>query len=278
MQKPNLSPITRLQAAAASVIPSLYDTPDPARVLLLSVSHWTGVVDWDVAQAHGVVGGIVKFMDGKSNVKFAEENYKGLVDRKMFVGGYSWLHRAAILSPGTAAREYLAFLKDHPCTIRPAVDFEWTADGNPYFDDLYGFAVPFSDGYGKFPMVYTAPGYWNDPALIAPKSKLAPMDTFWSNLPLWSAEYRRSSYLKFGPWQDAYKFLQWTANMNGAYYGYPPTGEKEAEGNYWTGSLADLAAWCSVPVVIPPVVTPPTLESLDGRLTAVEGRLTKAGL
>lgn len=253
MQKANLSFLTKLQAALA-----IYDVPDTARVLILSTSHWSHIVDWQKAKANGVAGGIVKFMDGKDQVKYAEENYRGIVDAGLLPGGYTWLHRANMLSPGAAAREYLAFLKDHPCRIRPAVDFEWTADGNPYFDDLYGFAMPFADGYGKYPMVYTAPGYWNDPALIAKGSKLGPMDPFWLNLPLWGAEYRtKGVFNPFGPWRSNFKMFQFTATLNSALYGYPPDGEKEAEGNYWTGTQPDLVAWCDGATPTPvPVPTP----------------------
>lgn len=254
--KTNLAILTRAQAAAAALVPAIYDAPDPLRVWGLSVSPWSHKIDWQVAKEAGCAFAIIKFMDGKAVVSYADANYKGAKDAGLLVGGYTWLYRTSVVSNGGAARAYLDYLTDHPCDIRPCVDFEWTAKGNPTFDDLYGFSVPFSDGYGRLPMIYTARGYWNDPAMIAKNSSLGPKTAAWADYPPWAAEYRNGAkYTPFGLW-GGYKFLQWSATGNGALYGYPKDGEKEAELNYWPGTYAELVAWCNgTPPV--PVPTPP---------------------
>jgi len=245
MSTANPAMLTSVKAAL-----NIYDTPDPSRVLIVDTSHWTGIVDWQKAKAAGLVGAIIKFIDGTSITKYAVENYKGAKDAGLLVGGYHWLYRSADISAGRQARAYLDFLKDHPCDIRPAIDFEWTkvngVDANPNSTDLYGFVVPFEDGYGKKPMIYTAPGYWNQYGSKA---------ISWADYPLWKAQYRVKSPDAIMPWGDSFKFWQFTANGKGSDYGFPVTGEKEADLNYWIGTLVELYAWCaSTPV--PPI--PPT--------------------
>lgn len=282
----NASLTTYLHGVAASVAPSIYDKPDPARTWGISISPWSHLIDWQKFKAAGGTFAIIKMIDGVQVAPYAEANYKAAKDADVLVGGYGWLYTAAKLSPGAQARALVAFLKDHPCDIRPGPDFEWNTSGNPTFDDLYGYTQPFADGYGKPAMPYTAPGYWNDPKQIKSGSQLGPKSPYWATLPLWAAEYRtkNSAYIPFGLWAQC-KILQFSATGQGALYGYPTDGEKEAELNYWQGSLADLLAWCGSatvpPVVPPPVVAPPTVETLE-QLTAdvadIKARLTKGGL
>jgi len=262
---------------------SIFDTPDPSRVWGLSTSSWTHAIDAQTAHAAGAAFGIIKMIDGVTVVPFAEQNYRAMKDAGMLVGGYGWLYSASIYSPGAQARALLAFIKDHPCDIRPGPDFEWAKTGtpNPNFDDLYGYTQPFADGYGQVAMPYTAPGYWNDPKQIKQGSQLGPKSPYWGTLPMWAAEYRtkNNAYIPFGLWPQC-KVLQFSAVGNGALYGYPPDGEKEAELNYWQGSLADLYAWCKAtpptPIPVPtPVTAPMSIDALQAEIVDLQGRVTK---
>ena len=158
---------------------------------------------------------------------------------------------------------------DHPVHIRPIVDFEWNRI-NPDSGDLDSFSIPFATGYGNRPMVYSAPGYTNQYSLPAK----------FANDPLWQAQYAHGLSSPMPPWMR-WDFLQWTQTGDGAYFGYPPDGEKACELNYWRGTPDELLTFCDTkpswaypapapeppPVVIPapppptpappPVVTPP---------------------
>lgn len=235
---------------------SLFDTPDPLRVLVADISHWTGPVDFSIAKEK-LAGIIIKFTDGTTKTKWAEENYKAAKDAGMLVGGYHWLYRSTNVSTGRQARFYLDFLKDHPCDIRPTVDFEWTnykgAASNPNISDLYGFVTPFEDGYGQKPMIYTAPGYWND-------SKYGSKDIKWADYPLWKAQYRMTKTDPIVPWNDSYKFWQFTANGKGTDYGCDPAYSKSIDLNYWIGTLDELKLWCGVLPPVEPPAPPPVDE------------------
>lgn len=216
----------------------IFDQPDPAYVLGIDTSHWTGVVDWQAAKAGGIQFAIIKFMDGKTRSRFAEENYRGAKDAGVLVGAYQWLRSAkegAWASPAGQAREYLAMLADHPCDIRPAVDYEWSPLGKKYnadMSDLQSWHTAFYGGYGKLGMIYTAPGYWNQYSGGAG----------WAQNPLWAAQYKVRLPDRFGPW-PAWKFWQFTGTGDGSKYGVPADGEKAVDLNYWCGTLADLQAW-----------------------------------
>ncbi len=238
-QKPNLAFSTLIRTALA-----IYDQPDPTFVLGIDTSHYTKVVNWQIAKENGIRFVIIKFMDGKYRTQYAEENYKGAKDAGILVGSYQWLRKATEVSPGGQAREYLAMLADHPCDIRPAVDFEWSPNGKAYNVDtgeLWGFTQPFEAGYGKKPMIYTAWGYWDE--FGSPAS-------MWADYPLWTAQYRVKQPKLFGPWTQ-WKFWQWTATGEGARYGVPSDGEKAVDLNYWCGTLEDLQKWCGANITPP---------------------------
>ena len=252
----NLNPLpsrvfTVLGAAAGA---NIYDQPDPTLVFGIDTSHWTGVVDWQVAKAAGIRFTIIKMLDGKLISRFAEENYKGAIEAGVLVGGYQWLYKASQVSPGGQAREFLAFLKDHPVQIRPTVDYEWSPQGQKFnvtIDDLWGHVLPFEEGYGKKPMIYTASGYW---------SQYGSLDKKWAEYPSWQARYGASALL-MPPW-PTWTFWQFTDHGEGARYGVPPEGEKAVDLNYWSGTLADLYTWCGLDPTEPPPPPPLLLRLL----------------
>ena len=142
--KPNLSLATQIKIVVANAL-SKYDQPDPTKVWGISTSFWSGHIDMAMAKDRGIQFAFIKFFDGKTLDPLAEANYKAAMDAKLLVSGYSWLYNFNVVSPGGAARAMLDFLKDHPCHIRPIVDFEWNKIATTP-SDLYGFAVPFANG------------------------------------------------------------------------------------------------------------------------------------
>lgn len=229
----------------------IFDTPDPIRVLGLSTSHYTGVVDWAKAKANGIRFAIIKAADGLSmGTLYFKENYKGAVDNGILVGAYTWLYKST--SQGGQARAFANYLKDYPLDLPACVDFEWTRSGNPDEGHLYGFVEPFELAYGEKPMIYTAPGYWGQYGRNKP---------IWATYPLWQAQYNKGQFNPMLPWTQP-DFLQWSETGNGDFYGVPKTGEIACELNYWKGTEAELMktygkAVINPPIVVPPVTNPP---------------------
>jgi lysozyme len=222
--------------STVKVAAGIFTQPDPARVLGIDTSHWTGAVDWERARQAGIRFAIIKFLDGKRRVAWAEENYRGALEAGLLVGSYLWLRHTRESSPGGQAREYAALLKDHPLHIPPAIDFEWSPRGRAYncgTDELYGFLVVFLNLYQRLPMIYTAPGYWQQYGSLSP---------YWRQFPLWQAQYAPSPQ-PMAPWEE-WTFWQFTEIGEGARYGVPREGERAVDLNYWRGSLAELEAWC----------------------------------
>jgi hypothetical protein len=129
-------------------------------------------------------------------------------------------------------------LKTYPLDIPPVIDFEWTkyngAVSNPTADDLYGWVVPFEDETGIVPMIYTAPGYWN---------QYGSKSAFWTKYPLWQAQYSVVNPSPMLPWGDC-DLWQWTPTGDGKVYGFPADGEKEADLSYFNGTLEDFYEFC----------------------------------
>lgn len=180
-----------------------FDQPDPARVLGLSTSHWTGLVDWQKAKANGIQFAIIKAKHSLTTANFFKDNYRGAKDAGILVGAYLWMVHPSLSSTGGQARTFAKFLLDYPVDLPPFVDYEWSKNGkkyNPGIGDLWGCVAPFSEAYGKEPGIYTAPGYWNERGST---------NALWAKFPLWLAQYNDGFADPMPPWQG-YDFLQWS--------------------------------------------------------------------
>ena len=238
----NLSLITQIQQALP-----IWDVPDPKYVWGVDTSFWSQVVDWQAAKAAGIQFAIVKALDGNTEDPFFEQNYKGVKDAGLLVGAYQWLYKANQLSNGGQARTFLSLLANHPVDLPPVVDFEWSPNGTAYnvdTGDLWGWSQPFVEGYGKNPMIYTAWGYWN---------QYGANDPAYASYPLMTAQYRVATPKMYAPFTQ-WKLWQFSANVQGTQFGFPTSGEKAIDFDYWCGTLADLKAWCGIAPV--PVPTP----------------------
>jgi lysozyme len=222
-----------------------FEYPDPSRVLGLSTSHWTGIVNWKVAREAGIKFAYIKAQNGVNNpTRFWKENYEGARKEDIKVGGYTWLYPASVASPGTQARKLVEMAKIYPTDLPWCVDFEWTSPSNPNTGDLWGFVKPFTDEHGHQPAIYTAPGYWNEYGSVSP---------VWSAFPLWQAQYKKGNADIIKPWMNGYTFLQWTERGKGIDYGVPTSGEIACELNYYRGTLAQFEAeYGDTPPVEPP--------------------------
>jgi len=227
-----------------------FEYPDPTRVLGLSTSHWTDVVNWEVARDAGIRFAYIKAQNGINNpVRFWKENYEGAKKAGIKVGGYTWLYPPSVASPGTQARKFAEFAKDYETDLPWCVDFEWTSPSNPNSGDLWGFIKPYEDTTGKRPAIYTAPGYWN---------QYGSKNIMWADYPLWQAQYNKGFYDNVFPWKQ-HTFLQWTEKGKGVDYGVPTYGEIACELNYYSGTIEEFtAAYGDTPPIPPPPVVIPT--------------------
>ena len=215
------------------IMPVDFEYPELGKVLGLSTSHYTNVVDWKIARENGVKFAYIKAQNGINNpVRFWKENYEGAKKEGIKVGGYTWLYPASVASPGTQARKFAEFAKIFPCELPWCVDYEWTTPSNPDISDLWGFVQPFEVEHGKKPAIYTAPGYWNE---FGSKNPL------WGLYPLWQAQYNHGQADNMPPW-ESYKFIQWSQTGRGLDYGVPTIGEIACELNYYNGSLEQFNA------------------------------------
>lgn len=227
-----------------------FQYPDASRVLGLSTSHWTGLVDWSRAKANGVQFAFLKAAHGTNvNIRWFKENYQAAKDAGVLVGAYAWLTKPTVMaSAGGQARKFAALLRDYPLDLTPVVDFEWNAytkrynpKVNPTASDLWGWVVPFEDATGTHPMIYTAPGYWGEYGSISP---------IWGDYLLWQAQYDPQT-INIKPW-SGWDFWQWTERGRGEDYGVPRDGEIACELNYWRGTLDELYIRCGKMPPTPP--------------------------
>ena len=211
----------------------LYTQPEPGRILGLDTSHWTGIVDWEKAKANGIVFAIIKYMDGIVRTRYATNNYVGAKDAGIFVGSYQWLRHKDEVSPGGQARAYADMLISFPTDLTPAVDFEWSPNGKKFnvgITELYGFVEPFANTTGAYPMIYTAPGYWD---------QYGSHSIYWRRFKLWQAQYKRKQPDPIAPFAPC-TFWQFTETGEGARYGIPRDGEKACDMNYFMGTMEEL--------------------------------------
>jgi lysozyme len=217
---------------------SSFDTPDPTRVLGLSTSQYTGIVDWQKAAAAGIKFAIIKAAQGLNTARFFKENYAGAKAAGVLVGAYMWLYKPTVwLSAGGQGRAFANILKDYPLDLPAFIDFEWNSQkpkDNPYTDALWGALYPLQQAYSGRIGIYTAPGYWKEYGLTTP---------IWSGYPLWLAQYNQGFADPLAPWKT-YTFLQWSEKGRGVDYGVPTSGEIDCELNYWNGTLQALYDYC----------------------------------
>ncbi len=249
-----------------------YTPVDNTKVFGCDTSHWSGVLDWNIAKSTGMAFTIGKAMDGVTPTKYFVENYEGAKKVGILTGMYSWLYKSTFLSTALQAKSYADLYKKYPTDLPPTIDFEWSYGGNPNAAvDLYDFLIRFEDLTGKKCMVYTAWGYWQ---------QYGSTNAFYAKYPLWVAQYKVTQPNKFAPWNGDYKLFQFTDRAQGSLYGYQSGGETGADMNYFNGSMEDLYVFCGKipnlnpePTPEPIPVDPPTPEPVQNKFTVTVNAL-----
>lgn len=228
---------------------------DKTRVFGCDTSHWTGIVNWNVARQQGMTFMIAKALDGISVTRYFVENYEGAKKAGIFTGMYTWMYDGSVYKTADQAKAYADMWRKYPTDLPPTVDFEWSRPVNPDKNDLWDFVKRFEDATGVKPMIYTAPSYW---------ITYGSADVVWNQYDLWMANYGVSVPMAVKPWNGAYKLWQFTDRADGKQFGYPAGGEAMADMNYFNGDKEAFMRW----IKKSPAVVEPTLEEKVAKLWA----------
>jgi len=238
----------------------IYTPVDTTRVFGCDTSHWSNVLDWNMAKLSGMSFTVGKAMDGITGpTKYFIDNYNGAKKVGILTGCYSWLYKNTVLSTKQQAIAYANLYKQFPTDLPPTIDFEWTSSGNPTASvDLYDFLIRFEELTGRKCMVYSAYGYWRE---------FGSTSSFYAKYPLWTAQYGISKPTSYAPWNENYSIFQFTDRAQGSLFGYPTSGESMADMNYFNGSKEDLYKFCGLevpggttPPIDPPIIVDPPID------------------
>ncbi len=212
-----------------------YTPVDPNRILGIDISPWTGIVDFEKAKANGVKFVIVKASDGIYKSKYFDENWAGAKKAGLIRGAYCWLYPSGTTNgdPTNQAKAFWNLMKNDPGDLPLVVDFEWTSPRNPVQNDLYAFVSTLDNLSGRKTMIYTASGYWNQYGVSS--------STFYSQHPLWAAQYKVSAPDEIKPF--TMKIWQFSDRISGPDYG--SGGETMLDGNYWLGTYNELCVFAN---------------------------------
>ncbi len=224
-----------------------FPQPDPARVLGMDTSFWSGAVNFDVARVAGIQFVIGKASGGTLVDSMYIANYNAAKAAGLVVGAYHWLYAGRNISIDAQVATFARLLRDYPVDIDPVVDFETTRYGgvvsNPTSADLLYFCNHLYQETGRRAMIYTAPAFW---------AANGSQSSDWLNYQLWEANYSTRP-APIAPWGTSNKFWQWTPNGDGLKYGQP-AGSLSADLNYYNGSQQKFDAEFGL---TPPPVDPP---------------------
>lgn len=224
------------------VTPFTFVDPNPLKVLGMDISHWAGgVVKFDVAKANGLDFVFIKAKDGYVTSKWFPENWAAAKAEGIPRGAYHWLYPSEHLSANTQASRLWTLLSGSSGELAGedfgelpiVVDFEWTTwngkPANPTIKDLYGFVTTWEYHTSQKPIIYTAPGYWNE---------YGSLDTFWAKYKLWIANYGVNTPTIPRPWIKE-TFWQWTTEGEGIKYGLDPWQKRAVDLDYYSGAFVD---------------------------------------
>ncbi len=169
----------------------------------IDVSHYQGHVDWVAVKAAGINYAYAKAVQGNTNEdsEFAH-NWEDMKAAGILRGAYDFYVTGD--EPGPQAENFIAKVKLGKGDLPPMVDVE-TMSGNMVPDDdlipdLHEFLETLEAHYGRKPIIYTSPGFWN-----------AHFDDSFGAYPLWVAEYGVSQPKAVTGW-DTWTFWQYSQN------------------------------------------------------------------
>ncbi|MFO0758001.1 MAG: GH25 family lysozyme [Byssovorax sp.] len=212
-------------------------------LLGIDVSYYQETIDWPAAAQAGVAFAFARVSDGSgfSDPDFAR-NWAGMRAAGVIRGAYQFFRPAE--DPKAQADLLIAQIRENgglgPGDLPPALDIE-VMDGVTAPVVLARMQVwldRVEAALGKRPLIYTAPGFWED--LDAPPS--------FGRYPLWLANWGRRCPATPETWA---RWSFWQSSDRGSVAGI----EGPVDLDRWNGSRADLLAFASagsMPVSPPP--------------------------
>lgn len=174
----------------------------------IDVSAWQGQINWEQTRCNGAAFAIIKTSQQLFSDQCFKQNWQGAKDADLPRGAYHYL--TWDVSPVPQARFFASMIKTDLPEIYPVVDFE-EANGCPANAAglLKDFIQEVEQRLGKACMVYTSPGFWRSHGSS---------DPFFSERPLWIANWRVTQPIIPLPWED-FTFWQFTDKGDGLSYG-----------------------------------------------------------
>lgn len=228
-------------------------------ILGVDVSHYQGVMNWDLAKSRGVQFAIIKAGEGTS---WRDPQFDRNVSecRRLGIKWGAYFYFYPQFDTMGQANNFINILMGHAPDIEIWGDFEQktgviditavqarSQTFMNYIDDFYRAGI------------YTSPDY----------AKSFLMNADWmKRYPLWIANYFVATPTIPPPW-DAPTFWQFTSTYHG--YGEDATATA-IDANYWMGSADEWKTFAGVvtppvivepPVIEPPVVVGPTFTAED---------------
>lgn len=111
-----------------------------------------------------------------------------------------------------------------------------------YIDLTYKLAGYIYSSTGKYPIIYTSPGFWGSLWGYANGTH----ESFFKNCPLWVAHYKAASPMAVSPWGTDWTFWQYEVNNRWdeiEKYGLRQWESKALDMNWFNGTYDELVEW-----------------------------------
>lgn len=202
------------------------------RVLGIDVSFWQNnastpqSVDFDKAYKNGARFVFIKASQASFRDRDHTLNWKNAKDAGLLRGAYHFI--VWEITPEIQADFFCSVIGDDIGELPPVADFEWWKTTPPNALEILGrFLNRVEYNLGRVPMIYTAPGFWN---------QYGSKDQRWARYPLWIAHYGVYSPSVPKPWWK-WDFWQYTSKGDGLAFGAE---SKDLDMNWFNGSIDDL--------------------------------------
>lgn len=216
-------------------------SPDLTRVFGCDVAgKWDGVSDFATFKQRGGRYVFYKAVDGSLPATLASEICSAINSAGLLQAPYAWLYRNVNVSGVKQAQAMNDFVQKNPPSpkMRAILDVEWTswngATSNPTYSDVDVWVTEWLRLGNSAPWIYSAPGYLNGLGTISSALK-AKLDGLF--IAHWGVSIPTLP-MGFTSW----KFWQFTASGDAAYWCPNTVGTKELDMSYYYGTVEQFNA------------------------------------
>ncbi|MFL6232935.1 MAG: glycoside hydrolase family 25 protein [Thermoanaerobaculia bacterium] len=145
----------------------------------IDVSHYQGVIDWNLVAEAGMAFAFIKATEGISTVdpEF-QDNWSGAKAAGLLRGAYHFYQPGD--DPQQQAEYFLSVVQTVPGDLPPVLDVEIPAEASEIIAGAQAWLAAVAQATAKIPILYTSPSFW---------AQLGASVTGFSQFPLWVAEY-----------------------------------------------------------------------------------------